>query len=512
MTLSSIDIVLQACLEDMEARGRTIDECLRQHADKAEDLAPLLNLAARYRGAPAVRPSSAFRATAQSRLLNSIASHQRTTGEQRRFWASWRLSPALLPTAAALLLVLAALGTTTVMANEALPDSPLFPAKLVLEQARLQVAWDYSDRVRLHLAIAERRAQELAAVSQRSPATDTEPELSRYEAAVRSALDEAGSGRENPEVWIEVDRHLAEQERLLSSAMAHVGPEENEQRASLGQALGFLAREREEVRRRAGGWRDRSGDAAGPTPAPAGNLGGRGQEGATATAAAAPSEPPNKATVNGRPQGAPGPAPTPARNRWGQEQTPGPVVSATPTCAAPSVNEATATPARLQAQPSPAPDANRRLSTPTPLGNQGPATIPQQQGQPTEPAWQPTASTAPVETATSEATASVTQGQPQATPASAPEENSGSGSSSGGAAGPDAGRNQDGAGGSTGGGSDSIADSGAANSPGTDSGTTSQTGSLGSGTETGPNDPTGPGPSTNSGGAGPSSSGNPGAR
>jgi hypothetical protein len=52
-------------------------------------------------------------------------------------------------------------GATAAMASNSLPDSPLYPVKLVLEDTRLALTTDPAEQAKLHLVLAQERTQEM---------------------------------------------------------------------------------------------------------------------------------------------------------------------------------------------------------------------------------------------------------------------------------------------------------------------------------------------------------------
>lgn len=251
------DEALQACLDDLERGGLSVEECLRRQAGSSEPVAALLRTAERYRQAPSVRPSSAFRAAARARMLNLTA----TTSRQARFatvatlrnlfWPwRWRVITSGLARVAIVLLLVAALGGGVAVAASAEPESPLYPARLAIERARLTLAGSEAERAQLHLAFAERRAEELATLARTAGSpVGVASAAHRYETALR---DLAGPDT-GPTMWPEVETGLERQQRLLEETRVRLGDGQPEARASLGEALGELERTRAALRRRLGG-------------------------------------------------------------------------------------------------------------------------------------------------------------------------------------------------------------------------------------------------------------------
>jgi hypothetical protein len=112
-------------------------------------------LAERLRGVEPVSPSPAAKIRGWNLVAASVEQSRtlRKTGSPLR-----RL--VLAPLAAALLLVA---GGVAASANS-LPDSPLYPVKGLLEQARGQLAFSAADRLNYHLELAQARLTEATAM------------------------------------------------------------------------------------------------------------------------------------------------------------------------------------------------------------------------------------------------------------------------------------------------------------------------------------------------------------
>ena len=73
-----------------------------------------------------------------------------------------RMSALLLKVAVVFTLLFGSAGTTAALAANSLPDSPLYPVKLALEEARLAITTDPAQLGQLHLSMAQIRTQEMA--------------------------------------------------------------------------------------------------------------------------------------------------------------------------------------------------------------------------------------------------------------------------------------------------------------------------------------------------------------
>ncbi|MHB8992556.1 MAG: DUF5667 domain-containing protein [Chloroflexota bacterium] len=281
--MSPEEEMLEICLEEVEREGLAIEECLSRHGDAARGLAPLLQVAERYRQAPPARPSAAFQEAARARMLRLTAATPAPAPPTRLLglllppWGGARTA-ALLRVAAALLLLSMVAGTTVAAAMASAPDSPLYPAKLAVEEVRLRLATGGAERSELHLGMAERRVSELEAIAGRVSPADVVRLVVRLEGAVRDAVREAeASGRGDSLLPLLLAR-LAQQERRLEELSARLDPTAAEDRASLERASRFLVRERLELTERSREGGQPSDDPAdAPVPAERGGSGAAAQ-------------------------------------------------------------------------------------------------------------------------------------------------------------------------------------------------------------------------------------------
>ncbi len=136
-------------------------------------------------------------------------------------------------------------GGTAVAAANSLPGSPLYPAKLAMEQARLQVAADPSDQAQLHMILAQLRVQEMAqlALAGREPG---EPVLQQLQQHLNHALrlaagmpDQAMQG--TLAGW---QQKIQQQEQILQQAQLRAGEPAQE---PLRQALQILQQTQQQL-------------------------------------------------------------------------------------------------------------------------------------------------------------------------------------------------------------------------------------------------------------------------
>ncbi|MCB8982681.1 MAG: hypothetical protein H6659_02545 [Ardenticatenaceae bacterium] len=101
------------------------------------------------------------------------------------------MSSLILKAAVALTIILGAAGGTAVSAAASLPDSPVYPVKIALEDARLALANDPETAVALHTDLAAERLREMEQLALADHVPD-DASLNRLQYHLETALDLAG--------------------------------------------------------------------------------------------------------------------------------------------------------------------------------------------------------------------------------------------------------------------------------------------------------------------------------
>jgi hypothetical protein len=152
--MTEFEKVLQECLYDLEHGLANVEECLSRYPNHAQHLEPILLTSAYLQRGRGARPSVAFKARVRTKLLQQMYAQPRKPA--RSGFLFMRFAPSLVA------LVLALLITGTAYAQRALPGDTFYAWKLVSENAWRVIS---PDPVETDLAIAERRVDELIAVS-----------------------------------------------------------------------------------------------------------------------------------------------------------------------------------------------------------------------------------------------------------------------------------------------------------------------------------------------------------
>lgn len=185
--------ILADCLDAIEQRGSTFDECLVGYPDHSAALADLLPIASALRSAPAVAPSPEFRAKARRRLVARLPARSVPAAPRRS------LVPVLVLRRPAFIMVLIVavvvmLSSGIVAASAAsLPNDLLYPVKIAVEELRLSLSPDSLNRSNLHLAFAAERLDEIDRLISADRGSDAPIALDNFTAHIRAAASIANA-------------------------------------------------------------------------------------------------------------------------------------------------------------------------------------------------------------------------------------------------------------------------------------------------------------------------------
>ena len=140
-------------------KGRTVEDCLREHSEYADELRPLLQLAQQIGGLPRPEPG-------QDSITATIKRARVIAGAQGRDHFSLRsifvFRPWLVKVLAIVLLVCLVGVTTVTLSASSLPGDVLYPVKVFAEQVQYFLTIDAEGKARLHVMFADRRTNEFA--------------------------------------------------------------------------------------------------------------------------------------------------------------------------------------------------------------------------------------------------------------------------------------------------------------------------------------------------------------
>lgn len=190
---TNIDEILDQALAQ-QRQNKSIGQILEDYPGEADLLRPLLETAATLDYLqPVEMPSAADRLADRAafmaqldqfepapvsigflaRLKEWIGQHSPQNISIFEQKESKKMNALLLKAALVLTMVFGSIGGTAVMAAESLPDSPLYPVKLTIEEAQLALANTPAQEAALQMAFAQERVQEMEQMVQNGAVPDT---------------------------------------------------------------------------------------------------------------------------------------------------------------------------------------------------------------------------------------------------------------------------------------------------------------------------------------------------
>lgn len=150
-----LENIFNECLERLLAGDRTVDECLCDYPEQADELAPLLETAVIASQVRDMRPRPEFRDRARYEFQAAL----REPVHGRRFFAlHW---PRWANAVAVALAVVITCGGTAAAAEYSMPDGNLYPVKLATEQVRLAFTFSDTGKATLYAELTDRRITEM---------------------------------------------------------------------------------------------------------------------------------------------------------------------------------------------------------------------------------------------------------------------------------------------------------------------------------------------------------------
>ncbi len=161
MTDKNFENILDDCLERLLVKGEAIESCLAIYSQQADALKPLLQTALATKKAIAIEPRPEFRARARYQFHAAL---QERASRKSRPFSFWRARWATVLTT--ILVMLMASGGMVAAASNSMPDSPLYPVKLAVEQLQLRLTFSSQGKASLYAEFADRRVTEIIHMAQ----------------------------------------------------------------------------------------------------------------------------------------------------------------------------------------------------------------------------------------------------------------------------------------------------------------------------------------------------------
>jgi hypothetical protein len=158
---SQLDNILDDCLDKLLVKGRSIEECLADYPEQADELKPLLQTAMVTRKALVIEPRPEFRAKARYQLHSAL---KEAAPKKRRPPFAWQFRWATI--VSTFIILLLAGGGIVAAASNSMPDNPLYQVKLATEQIQLSLTTSPLDKAKLQAKLADRRVTEIINMAQ----------------------------------------------------------------------------------------------------------------------------------------------------------------------------------------------------------------------------------------------------------------------------------------------------------------------------------------------------------
>ena len=168
--------ILDECLERLLTKSETIEQCLRDFPEQADELEPLLQMALATKKAITIQPRPEFRAEARYQFLSAL--QRRGEKRSRPFFG---LRPRWAPVVAIVLALLLAGGGTVAAAGGSMPDEPLYRVKLATEQVQLILTPSALGKAEFYARLADRRVSEIAYMASRNKPAQIEQTARRLD-------------------------------------------------------------------------------------------------------------------------------------------------------------------------------------------------------------------------------------------------------------------------------------------------------------------------------------------
>jgi len=232
--------LMARCIDEIRDGKATLDDCLCQYPQLSDELPSLMEVAAVIQPEE-LTPSAEFIARAESRLFEAMGPAPAPAEGRVLDLFGWFKPPALARHAVMIAIIVAAVvgGSAGAYATSvSLPGSVLYPLKTATEGARLAATPSDAGKAELHIAFAERRIEEMAAISIQGEVAEmpalTDALAQHLEQAESLAGAVAAAGIDTQALTASLEESAAEQLGILESAL-DAAPEEA--RLSLEQAL-----------------------------------------------------------------------------------------------------------------------------------------------------------------------------------------------------------------------------------------------------------------------------------
>ncbi len=189
---------LNDCVERL-SKGESIQACLNRYPMHAQELRPLLEVAAStLRAAAQVRPDQAARQRNFQRFSQAISAAAQRREKDSPWWQPWKLrrfTPLARPALVALMAIAVmatGIGATTVASSNSVPGEPLHWVKTTRENVESRLPRSDQSRANYEAKLAQVRGDEVNKLIQRGELTRANSAVSRMAFHLNRCAKHAG--------------------------------------------------------------------------------------------------------------------------------------------------------------------------------------------------------------------------------------------------------------------------------------------------------------------------------
>ena len=212
------DNILEECLERIIARGETIERCLTNYPEQADELKPLLETSLTTKNALAIKPRPEFRDRARHQLRMALLEMEGKKESRTSLFGF--LTPRWVTVLTAFLVILLAGTGTVAAAGNSMPDQTLYPVKLATERVRLVLTLSALGKAELYANLADKRVTEIVSMAEKGKPEQVERTAQKLNAHLEEIVSLALPSGEGAEVLLEPALPAAQEAPVPSVELA----------------------------------------------------------------------------------------------------------------------------------------------------------------------------------------------------------------------------------------------------------------------------------------------------
>lgn len=200
--------ILARCIDEVRSGKSTIADCLQRYPELSEELAPLLEIAAKVKTDGAA-PSPEFRLRAKRYLFEEMQKNSSKVSHRFSLWPEHALARVLASVLIGIVVLGGAGGSVVYAAQSSLPGEFLYPVKTGVENVQLTLTTNPVAKANLHLDLAQQRVHEITRQIDLSRHIDTQT-INSVKQQLDSAVNELSTSNNTTAVDATLSRMSAD--------------------------------------------------------------------------------------------------------------------------------------------------------------------------------------------------------------------------------------------------------------------------------------------------------------